>query len=66
MTLRDLTPRQRYRLLCRGKSRLTYWKMRPPSLGLKDLDDAFCKGYDNGIKATLDILLTPKKDAKGK
>lgn len=65
MTLHDLTKLQRYRLICRMKSSLTYWRKRPAGLGLKDLEDAFKKGYDNGVKATLDILLTPKNGKKG-
>lgn len=62
MTLRDLTPLQRQRLIQRSKSQYTYWNSRPPTLGLKDQKDCFLKGYNSGVKAVLNILLTPKND----
>jgi hypothetical protein len=66
MTLRDLTLRQRDLLVRRCDKQLRYWKERPKSLQPIDSDNWFRTGFNESLKAVLDILLTPKKDAKGK
>lgn len=61
MTLRDLTPRQTYLLVCKCKSRFTFWSRRPPGLGLKDQRDSFQKGFNEGAKAILELLTNAKR-----
>lgn len=64
MTLRDLTPRQRDLLIRRIEKQWNYWCKRPTVLQPINNESWFKKGCNEGIKAVLDILLTPKKDGK--
>lgn len=60
MTLRDLTPRQRNRLLRRCGKQERYWNRRPKTLQPINEGHWFQTGFNEGVKAVLDILLTPK------